>query len=530
MKLTNWLQCVLRVSERNSRRRSSRCTGMATEALEQRVLLTTLSGDFNGDGFDDLATGTPAFDVYASSTKTDAGRVWVQYGSSGGLSGSEWFDQSLSSVDTNPGTNENFGESLAIGDFDADGYDDLAIGIPGQDENGHDKSGAIYILYGGSFGLTTVNDQFFNQADLDLNPVSHDRFGQTLTSGDFDGDGKDDLAIGMPGYKSGAGMVVALYGSTDGLEVSHDHTWHQASKNVAGVREAGDGFGYALSSGDYDGDGRDDLAVGIPFEDHNSKGLTDAGAVHIIMGSSNGLTSVGDKTWHQDTSGINGAAESYDYFGISLASGDFDNDGRDDLAIGVTGEDVNSNTITNAGAVNVIMGSKNGLTSSGNKIYTQDTSGVKGKAEAYDNFGQTLVAADFNDDGRDDLAIGVPWEDVDSNTIDNAGAVNILLGSSSGLTTIGDQIITQQDSGIKSVAHDNEWFGWALTAGDYDGDGHADLAIGVPGEDVSGITDAGAVQVIFGNSGGLSTKDQFWTSDELVGGLLQSYMWFGNDV
>ncbi len=120
---------------------------------------------------------------------------------------------------------------------------------------------------------------------------------------------------------------------------------------------------------------------------------------------------------------------------------DYNGDGKDDLAIGVVGEDIGA--LVDAGAVNVLYGSGAGLTATGDQLWHQDSPGVLGGAEGGDSFGDALACGDFNGDGFDDLAIGVPLEDIGA--IGNAGAVNVLYGSVAGLTASGDQL-WHQDS------------------------------------------------------------------------------------
>ena len=122
------------------------------------------------------------------------------------------------------------------------------------------------------------------------------------------------------------------------------------------------------------------------------------------------------------------------------------------------------------------------------------------------NSADSLTVGDFNDDGCDDLAIGVPYEAIGSFAI--AGAVNVIYGSrSSGLSpfVVLDQIWHQSSRGMPTIATAGEGFGYALIAADFNGDGRADLAVGVPGEDVNGALNSGAVNVIHGAPGGLST-------------------------
>ncbi len=119
-------------------------------------------------------------------------------------------------------------------------------------------------------------------------------------------------------------------------------------------------------------------------------------------------------------------------------------------------------------------------------------------------------AADFDKDGYADLAVGVEWENVGS--LADAGAVNILYGSSSGISATGDQIWDQDDLMTTDGSEEHDCFGQVLTAGDFDGDGAVDLAVGVSGEDIGTAMDAGAVHILYGSTpNGLAvTGNQLW--------------------
>ena len=114
------------------------------------------------------------------------------------------------------------------------------------------------------------------------------------------------------------------------------------------------------------------------------------------------------------------------------------------------------------------------------------------------------VEADFDNDGFADLAVGVPREGV--GTAELAGAVNVLDGSANGLSGAGSQLFVQGGGGVSDAAEPFDFFGNALAAGDFDNDGFIDLAIGVPGEDIGTIADAGAVNVLYGSASGLSAS------------------------
>ena len=408
-------------------------------------------------------------------------------------------------------------EPLAPADFNGDWYADLAIGVPDEDIGGAPNAGAVNILYGKARqGLSTTNNQAWNQSISGMAAAAEaeDRFGTSLAVGDFDGDGFFDLAVGIPSEAIGspaiddAGAVHVLYGSASGLTVVGNEVWSQNTTGIQETAEVSDQFGNALAVGDFDGDGYDDLAVGVAKEDVGNPETDDAGAVNILYGSATGLTAADNQLWHQDIANVEGGVEKDDGFGVALAAGDFDGDGRADLAVGVRGEDVDSTT--NAGAVNILYGSASGLTATGDQIWHQDSTDILDTAEAGDWFGFALTVGDFDGDDRADLAVGVPYEDVE--TTENAGTVNVLYGSPSGLAAVGNQLWRQNTAGVEGGAETDDYFGYALTAGDFDGDGRADLAVGVPLENRGNISNSGAVNVLYGSALGLTAAgDQIWS-------------------
>ena len=241
------------------------------------------------------------------------------------------------------------------------------------------------------------------------------------------------------------------------------------------------------------------MAIGVPYEDIDISGTVgNAGAVSVIYGSYGGfsvphgglratvpLGGIGrdDQLWTQDSPDIDDYAELSDSFGLKLATGDFNKDGYSDLVTRVGFEKVG--TAWDAGAVNVIYGSQEGLKATASTVgniitgrtdqfWTQDSPDIEEQAEPADFFGESLATGDFNKDGISDLAIGVMEENI--GTVEGAGAVSVIYGSigifinSGGLSPTvplggsgrADQIWTQNSTDIEDEVEAGDFFGGSV--------------------------------------------------------------------
>lgn len=385
------------------------------------------AGDFNGDSEDDLAIGIPGENV---NGVVDTGAISVIYGNSpSGLDAlgpptDDFIHQGTSGVPGVLEEGDEFGSALAAGFFNDDIREDLAVGAPFEDIVDLLDAGAAWIFDGANGGITLSGVDLFWQDGPNVAETAErdDKFGQSFAAGDFDGDGTQDLAVGVPeedvGAVKDAGMVHLFYSNQSGLNASRDRVISQNTSSVADAAELNDLFSRSLASGDFDGDGTFDLAVGVPRED--LPGATDAGFVNVLFGS---FTPAGIQPGanFEMQSTMGGADEAGDQFGSALAASDFDGDSVHDLAAGAPFEDLTAN---DAGAVNTVLGvGGSGLTGVAAEITQNSVAADPDGEEAADRFGASLVSGDYDADGTFDLTMGAPREDV--NGVSDAGAVDV---------------------------------------------------------------------------------------------------------
>ena len=419
------------------------------------------------------------------------------------------------------------------GDFDGDGRDDLAIGVIGQDVGGVQFAGAVHVLYGARNGLSGARDRIFTQNSPGIkDQAGDDQFGGALATGDFDRDGRDDLAIGTPfediGGATNGGAVQVLYGSRRGLTARDDQIFVHGRRGLGTDPEDFDAFGWALAAGNFGRSRHDDLAVSTIGG--AVAGQDSAGVVEVLHGWRTGLRVAGSKRFTQATPGIPEDPEPLDNFGWTLAPGDLGKSRRDDLAIGVPRESVGS--AVEAGSVQLLYSGRKGLRPGGNLLLDQleldgGVGGVDVEPEADDRFGWSIAIGDFGRGGRDDIAIGAPFEDVEEPTpmpVPDGGMVMVGYGAKPGLRTGADANVQVFYEPVVGAQHTPQMtFGRTLAAADFGRTGQADLALSLPVADGLGAPRAGAVGVIYGSPSGLTVtglatqlfgQDSFGVPDE----------------
>jgi hypothetical protein len=453
------------------------------------------SCDFDGDGFADLAIGSPGADVLG--VIEDAGAVHVAYGGPTGLtlSGAQTLTQPPTGPDP-PEEGDRFGSSLTSGDFDGNGFCDLAVGSTEESLGPLLSAGSVQVFYGSPTGLDS-DSQVWTQDTAGIQGVAEtgDRFGWTLAAGDFDLDEFDDLVVTARGEDGTAGAVHVLFGSEEGLSASGDDYIRQGDPlGTLGTAESFDDFGRALAVGFFNGDLHPDLAIGAPGE--SDDGISEVGWIHVLYGEATGFQNRTQDLFAQGDVGL--APEELDRFGLVLAAGDFDDDGYDDLAAGTSREDVGppGSESPDAGRLTILSGSATGLTTIA-RHWSQDSPGISDTVEIQDLFAGALAAGDFDGDGYVDLGVGVLREDFEDGGLVDNGALHALYGTAVGLTALREQFHGQGGWNL-GAAEDDDFFGQRLTTGDFDGDGVDSLVIGIPAEDLSGLDNTGLVGVITG--------------------------------
>jgi hypothetical protein len=361
------------------------------------------SGDFNGDGFDDIAIGA----LYSQTALFyHGGRVYVLYG---GPTLPSVIDLAVDSADviiSGNGYDVRLGASVAAGEINGDGRDDLLMAATYADMSGVSNGGAVFVLFGAQAWEPRI-DLSHTPAGLSIwGGNSEDHLGTALAVGDVNADCYDDLLIGAPDAdpqgRMSAGIAYVLFGaSTLPNVIRFSET--EADVTIFGA-STGNRLGMTAAVGDFNWRSPADIVVGAPYA--NTAAGNSAGEVYIILGNHN-LNSIYDLASAVPNVRIRGA-NALDNAGGALAMGDVNGDGYDDLLVGAYTADVGSES--SAGICYLIYGR-----SVGNPLVLDLASGAS-NVTIYGNHGsdfagRALGIMDINGDGFGDMEIGASGAD-----------------------------------------------------------------------------------------------------------------------
>ena len=376
-------------------------------------------GDVNGDGAEDIATGATNENV---SGNTGQGRVYVFSGADHSM---------IFTLDTpSPQAAGYFGNSVAVGDVNGDGKGDIAVGAYFENVGGNLDQGRAYVFSGADGSLLFTLDT--------TNPQAFGHFGYSVAVGDVNGDGEGDIAVGAGAEdvdgNRGQGRAYVFSGADGSLLFTLDTPNPQAFAS----------FGYSLTVGDVNGDGKGDISVGAFSEDVG--GNLEQGRTYVFSGANGSLLFTLDTPNPQ----------AFASFGYSLTVGDVNGDGKGDISVGARREDVDG--IFNQGRAYVFSGADGSL------LFTLNAPNAKENAQ----FGVSAAAGDVNGDGKSDVAVGAYYDG--SNY---AGRTYVYSGAD------GSLLLT-----LKSIYGGQ--FGYSVAVGDVNSDGKAEIAVGAPHQIDSG--------------------------------------------